>query len=239
MKPNQTAMIRRQIRNLPTGEILTPDSFPSISRNTTNKILTRLANEGVLARVKRGAYSRSKKTRFGQAISTPLQVLSQEIARDNNKCFGGLFLFNQLRLTTQIPSTIEILNNRSSYLSNIGNTRVRYVRIRPKITRSTKEAIQLLEVIKKIAAIPDGDIPKTLNWLNDKLKNSDPRKIKRIVSTAREYPPKVRAILGNLLENINSEFSEKLKNGLNKNSYYHVGAIAIHFKNHQNWNLKK
>jgi hypothetical protein len=239
MRTNQTTMIRKKTQSLSLGEVLTSDDFPIVLRNTTNKILNRLANEGVIARLKRGVYSTCKNTRFGQAKATPLQVLSQEIVHDDNKCFGGLFLFNQLGLTTQIPTTIEILNNRSSYLSNVGNTRVRYIRIRQKITRNTKEAIQFLEVIKKMVHVPDGDISKIIAWLNSELRNSEQKKIKKIVAAAIEYPPRVRAILGALLENIDYELSKKLKYSLKSNSFYHVGTLVNHLKNSQLWDLKK
>jgi predicted transcriptional regulator of viral defense system len=239
MSTNQTALIRRKIRYLSVGDVLTPESFPHVNRNTVNKILTRLVEEGTLARLKRGRYSPCKNTRFGKAKATPLQVLNQEIAHNDDKCFGGLFLFNQLGLTTQVPTTIEILNNQSSYLSNIGNTRIRYVRIRPKITRSRKDAIQLLEVIKEIVNIPDGDISKTILWLNDRLQNGEQKKIKQIVSTSEEYQPRVRAILGALLEQVSCDLSKKLKKSLNKNSFYHVGILAEYIANHQSWNLKK
>jgi hypothetical protein len=239
MKTNQTAMIRRKIQSLTPGEILTPDDFPNILRNTANKILNRLSDEGAIVRLKRGVYSSCKNTRFGQVKATPLQALSQEIVRDNNKCFGGLFLFNQLGLTTQVPATIEILNNRSSYLATVGNTRVRYIRIRPKITRYTKEAIQYLEVIKKVAHIPDGNVMKIIAWLRNELRKSDSKKIKKLILTAEEYPPRVRAILGALLEDIDHVLAKKLKKSLNSNSFYSVGTVTNQIENHHFWRLKK
>jgi len=158
MITNKTKLVRRAIKKLKVGEIVTPDDFPSISRNTIHQIFSRISKEGLLVRVKAGTYSRCEETRFGLAKSTSLMVLSHEIEKDANKCFGGLFLLNQFGLTTQVPNVIDVLNNKSRYQTKIGGTKVRYSLIRAKINKKTKQHIMTLEIIKKIGKIPDGDI---------------------------------------------------------------------------------
>jgi len=239
MNVSKTEYIRRAVKKLDTGAIVTANDFPKLSNNTVNKILMRLAEEGLLERIKRGIYSRCRQTRFGLAKATPLMVLSKEINNDDNKCFGGLFLLNQLGLTTQVPTLIEIINNKSSYQSKIGGARIRYVRIRPKINKRSKELIITLEVIKKIGKIPAGSIKKTIQWLENRLEMLSHRELVLLVKSTRDYSPRVRAILGSLLQEIDAVQSEWLKKTLNDNTYYYVGQAIEYLPSSDYWKLKE
>ena len=239
MNVNQTALIRKAVKKLKVGDVVTVDDFPKIPRITAHQILHRLSNEGLLVRVKRSVFSRCEETQYGLAKSSALMILSQEIESDDNKCFGGLFLLNQLGLTTQVPTVIEILNNRSRYHIKIDGTRVNYSKIRPQINKKNKAHIMLLEVVKKINEIPDGDIKKTIKWLRNKLAELDKKSLQSLANTANDYRPRVRAILGNLLQTINTEISDKLKKTLKQSSYYRVGEIASYLENAAEWNLKE
>ncbi|MBF0300549.1 MAG: hypothetical protein HQK51_17670 [Oligoflexia bacterium] len=238
MKDKTATAIGKLIKEMPTGAVITPDSFPeSWSRNAITRTLSRLQKQGVILRLQNGVYSKSKETRLGPASSSPIEIISIKIEQSEDKCFGGLFLYNKLGLTTQIPSVIEILNNKSSYNTKFGNTQIRYVRIRPKITSQTKKVIIILEVIKNIKLILDIEIKTTLHWITKAIKAFDKNEKKLLFNVSADYPPRVCAILGNILSSIDIPLSNKLMKGLNQNSVYRVGSVADHLKDSKKWKL--
>lgn len=239
MGKGYTKQILAEINRAKVGEIFTLHDFPEIPPATASTILNRISkNKEYLLRVKKGVFSKIEKTRFGIAKATPLEIICSEINNDENKCFGGLFLFNQLGLTTQIPTTIEILNNKSSYSTKIGETNVRYVKIRQKITTKTKKYIALLEVIKKVQQIPDGKLKLTNKWLQQKLENSSTLELEKLTEIALDYQPKVRVILGNLLQGYSKSLSDTLKLSINQNSYFHVGSFIKYLTDTKEWRIK-
>lgn len=240
MEVNYTDSIRRKIIEMRSGAVITANTFPSRwPRTAVLRALSRLSKDGLIERVKKGVYSKVKETRFGRVQSTPLEILSKEVTEDENKCFGGLFLFNNLGLTTQVPSVIEILNNKSSYVAGLGETTVRYVRIRPLINKKTKRFVRILEVIKESKKIPDSNIEKTLSWILKEIQKMSESELKGLTKLSFDYPPRVRAILGSILQEYKkTRLVDKLENTLNKNSSYKVGRIAYLLKNAKAWRLK-
>ena len=239
MGVNCTSEMRATIEAMPAGSVITIGTFSEgWSRGSITRALSRLCLEGLIARMKKGVYSKTKETRFGKLTSTPLEVMAEEVKRDHSKCFGGLFLFNNLGLTTQVPRVIEILNNKSSYTSKIGSTEIRYVRIRPKINKNNKKYISLLEVLKNSRTIPDSNIQKTYDWIVNELMTFDEKEKRKIVEISFDYPPSVRALLGSIFESKNEVLSSQLRKTLNENSTYKVGTIATFLKNTKKWRLK-
>lgn len=231
--------IRKIVDQKQSGGLLTLDDFPKHwPRNTVTQILRRIVGEGKLERVKRGVYSKVTETRFGKLKSSSIEVLAKEIKEDDSKCFGGLFLFNNLGLTTQVPTAIEVLNNKSSYKLKVGSTLVRYVRIRPKITKENKQLIMFLEVLKNSKKIPDGSASRTYEWLEKRINTYSQSEIKKLVELSLEYPPRVRAMLGSLLEMRSQNFAYEIEKTLKNNTSYSVGYIAEYFMNRDRWRLK-
>jgi len=239
MNMQYSTEIRKIVDQKQAGGMLTLDDFPEEwPRNTVTQILSRIVDEGKLERVKRGVYSKVTETRFGKLKSSSIEVLANEIKADDNKCFGGLFLFNNLGLTTQVPTTIEVLNNKSSYKLKVGSTLVRYVRIRPKITKENKQLIMYLEVLKNSKKIPDGSASRTYEWLEKRIDSYSYIEIKKLVELSLEYPPRVRAMLGSLLEMQNQNFAYEIERSLKNNTPYSIGYIAEYFMNRDRWRLK-
>jgi len=239
MRISYSEKIRKLIEEMGSGAVVTTDTFPANwSRIAISQVLCRLAKNGEILRVKKGVYSKVKETRFGKVKSTPLEILSKQISEDENKCFGGLFLFNNLGLTTQVPSIIEVLNNKSSYVVKLGETTVRYIRIRPQINQSTKKYIKILEVIKESNKIPDSNVEKTLDWIKEIIGKMNEKEMKTLITIALDYPPRVRAILGSIFSiKQKIDLAKKLKKTLNSNSAYRVGQIATYLENAKEWRL--
>jgi hypothetical protein len=240
MKSVYSDKIFKIINDLDHALPITLDSFSSKwSRNSVARVLSRLEKQGYLFRIRRGVYTKVKQTRFGPALPTALELLAHEVQNNENKCFGGNFLFNNLGLTTQVPTVIEVLNNKSSYNITIGKTRVRYVRIRPRISKASKDLIMMLEVLKNISTIPDSSMIESKNWLFQKMDKMAAKEVAKLGRIARDYSPKVRALLGCMFEVLEqNQVAKTLKKSLNQNSTFKVGLIAEHLTNAKEWRLK-
>lgn len=239
MDKGYTKLIVSKINLLKVGGVITSANFPNVPRASVVTILNRIAKKDEnIERVKRGVFIKVKKTKYGLAKPTPLEILMHEIGHDDNKCFGGTFLFNQLGLTTQVPSTIEVLNNKSSYKIRVGNTTIRYSKIRPKIEKNNKACIALLEVIKKITSITDSNLQYTVRWLKKSIEDLTLPQLKQLVNTAYSYPPKTRAILGTLLSIQHPASAKKIKLTLKNNSYYTIGELSEYLFEPLKWGLK-
>lgn len=231
--------IKKKIENMKSGAVITANSFPSSwPRNAVTRTLSRLNEEGLITRVKKGVYSKTKKTRFGNVSATSIEIIANEIKNDDNKCFGGLFLYNNLGLTTQVPKVIEILNNKSSYVQDLNSIKIRYVKIRPRIEKSTKPYITLLEVFKNLGDIPDSSVGHIYKWVNKKIDELEEKELKKLYKISLDYPPRVRAMLGCLLSIREKTLSEKIRKTLNVNSSYRVGSIVNYLENVDLWRLK-
>jgi hypothetical protein len=231
--------IKKKVEEMKAGVVVIPDSFPlSWPRNAVTRALSRLNKEGLITRIKKGVYTKTKETRFGNVSATAIEIIANEIKNNDNKCFGGLFLYNNLGLTTQVPKIIEILNNKSSYIQELKTVQIRYVKIRPRIEKRTKQYILLLEVFKNLNRIPDSDVEHILKWINKKLDSIDKKGMNKLYKISLDYPPRVRAMLGCLLSIKEKAISEKIKKTLNVNSSYKVGSIVNYLQHIEQWRLK-
>ena len=72
-----------------------------------------------------------------------------------------------------------------------------------------------------------------------KLRELDEKELKRLVKYGLSYPPRVRAFLGALLENLDKKDElEKLKRSLNPLSEYRYNIKEDILPTVLNWNLK-
>jgi hypothetical protein len=229
--------IKKRIAGAPRGAIITIDSFPSHwSRGAVLKVLLRLCNDGALERHARGVYSKCVTTRFGKASASELEVIST-LVDGKGKMFGGLFLFNALGLTTQNPSTVEILNNNSTYDGEIGNIRIHFRKIKPKITESNKPFIAIMEVVRELDGIADSNNSDVIHWIVEKTRKFSHSDARIFLSVAKEYPPRFRALLGAFIESSSGPLSSKIKETLKPTSVYKAPNFSTYVSNPSKWGL--
>lgn len=232
-----TSEIKNRISKMPRGAIVTIDTFPkSWSRGAVLKALVRLYENGLLERHTRGVYSKAIDTRFGKASASELEVISN-LATHTDRMFGGLFLFNNLGLTNQNPSTIEVLNNNSTYDAEIGNVKVHFRRIKPKITEGNKHYIELMEVLRELTSISDSNSGDVVTWIITKVKHLSDTDERVLFGIAKKYPPRLRALLGALVEEERNSLATKLKETLKATSVYRTHDLSPYIKNPDDWRL--
>lgn len=118
--------ILSQAQSLPEGGLLSPKEFLHLgSRAAIDQTLSRLAREGLLLRVGRGAYSLPVQGRFGvRPPSTESVVEAIESTSGETVVASGAAEANALGLTTQVPTREVYLTSGPSRRLKLGNREV-------------------------------------------------------------------------------------------------------------------
>ncbi len=118
--------ILSQAQSLPEGGLISPKEFLHLgSRAAIDQTLSRLAREGKLLRVGRGAYSLPVQGRFGvRPPSTESVVEAIEFASGETVVASGAAEANVLGLTTQVPAREVYLTSGPSRRLKLGNREV-------------------------------------------------------------------------------------------------------------------
>lgn len=113
-------------RAMPEGGLLSPKEFLHLgSRAAIDKTLSRLAQEGALLRVSRGAYALPVAGRFGsRPPSTEAIVEAIESTQGESIVASGAAEANALRLTTQMPTREVFLTSGPTRKLRLGNRTV-------------------------------------------------------------------------------------------------------------------
>ena len=113
-------------QSLPEGDLLSPKEFLHLgSRAAIDQTLSRLAREGKLLRVGRGAYSLPIQGRFGaRPPSTKSVVEAIEATSGETVVASGAAEANALGLTTQVPTREVYLTSGRSRRLKLGDREV-------------------------------------------------------------------------------------------------------------------
>ena len=116
--------IRGQAAGLPEGHVLSPRAFLHLgSRAAVDQAFSRLAREGALLRIRRGAYVAPVSTRFGRRTPAPQKVL-ESLAAQTGEALAphGAAEANALGLTTQVPTHEVYLTSGRSRKIKLGSS---------------------------------------------------------------------------------------------------------------------
>ena len=118
--------ILSQAQSLPEGGLLSPKEFLHLgSRAAIDQTLSRMAREGKLLRVGRGAYSLPIQGRFGvRPPSTESVMEAIESTCGETVVASGAAEANSLGLTTQVPTREVYLTSGPSRRLKLGNREV-------------------------------------------------------------------------------------------------------------------
>lgn len=138
---------------MPEGGLVSPKEFLHLgSRAAIDKTLSRLAQEGKLLRVSRGAYVAPHQGKFGsRPPSTESVVQSIEASCGEIVVANGAAEANALGLTTQVPTREVFLTSGASRILHLGNRRVELKHANPWQLRLGKG--------------PAGKVIRALSWL--------------------------------------------------------------------------
>ena len=215
--------------------------FPSDWWENIRVKLGRMVKSGQLEKIGRGKFYKPKSSIFGN-IGPNTDEIVKDLMFDNgilSGYFTGYSIWNRMGLTSQISNIIVIGTSRRRDSVKRGNFEIRFIMQANKITSYSIPLLQILDSLKLIKQIPDTNINKSIKVLTTHIAGLKEKDLSEIVKLARKYPPRVRALLGAILESLgHNDYANKLKASLNPTSNYIMGLDdSINLKLN-NWNIK-
>jgi hypothetical protein len=157
----------------PEGGLLSPKEFLHLgSRAAIDKALSRLAQEGKLLRIRRGAYVAPHRGRFGaRPPSTESVVQAIEASCGETVVANGAAEANALGLTTQVPTREVFLTSGASRTLHLGSRCVELKHAsRWQLLLGKRPAGQ---VIRALSWLGPQEAPAALKQLYGKLPESE------------------------------------------------------------------
>lgn len=234
--------IEKQINKLKEGTTFKYQQL-SIDLNeyqAATKAIERLIEKGLIKRVSTGVFYKPKQTIFGELKPNEEELLKPYLFQNNKRIayITGISLYNRMGLTTQVPRNIKIASRDKRITVSIGNIKGTPVKSYVDVTDKNFYLLEILDVLKDFKKIPDLDKKSAIKILATNLKSLNSNELKQLVKCVLSYPPRVRAFLGAMLENIKFTKLEILKKSLNPLSEYDYGINKQILPTALNWNIK-
>ena len=238
------AQIRNALESIPESQPFGYDDL-GIERAdfvAAAKALERLQKKGTIKKILKGIFYKPKMTIMGP-LGPDYDGLLNRFLFKNEKRVGyvtGGELYNQLNLTTQNYFRKKIATNISRKRIEKGWLKTSTVKSYVEITDENYPLLGLLDVIKDIKNISDTSAAQAVIILSAKIKKFDSRDIQSLIEYAFQYPPRVRALLGAILEAIFLQAFEldALKKSLNPTTIFKIGIKETDLPTINNWKIK-
>jgi|SRR5665213_1179701 len=210
--------------------------FQGLSSMAVAQTLSRLRKTGYIERVLIGIYYRARPTALGKSRPNPAKL--QKLITGKRFFPAGISAANLLGFTTQNAGKIELATHALSLPRQlIGHDAIIHTR-RPKAWTNLQESDgALLDFLrqggKSSELSTEETIRKTLRLLSEK------GRLDRLLSVSAFEPPRVRALLGALGEQLgkNPAALERLRESLNPLSKFNFGLFA-NLKTSAKWQAK-
>lgn len=237
------AQIREKIKSIPESE---PFGYADLGIEATDfftaaKALERLQKKGEIKKISKGMFYKPEISIFGEMPPNYDSILQNYLYKAGKRVgyVTGYVLYNQLSLTTQMAFTTKIATNRNLKKINIGWLKTNSVKAYAEVTEENYPLLGILDALKDIKSIPDSSASNAIKILMPKIKVFKKNDIEHLIKYALQYPPRVRALLGAILENIfRNEFDLlTLKSSLNPSTNFKLGIKNTVLPSTQNWNI--
>jgi hypothetical protein len=202
------------------------EDFRDLPFAAVAQALSRLTRQGTLERLSKGVYYRPRETALGKSRPNPAAI--QKLASRRKAVFpSGIAAANLLGFTTQSARQSEVATSALSPPRKlVGSEAVIHTR-RPEIWATLSESdAALLDFLRrggKTSELPrEETIRRTLKLLSEK------DRFERLLKVAGTEPPRVRAMLGAMGEQLGKTSSALncLRASLNPFSRFDFGLLA-------------
>src|SRR6266436_5205134 len=231
------AVIRRRIEA--EGERLWRlEDFADLPFSAVAQALSRLTRDGRLERLSKGVYYRTRQTAFGKSRPNPAAI--QKLASRRKSVFpSGIAAANLLGFTTQTAGRRELSTSALSLPRKlVGSDTVIHTR-RPEAWASLSESdAALLDFLRRAGRTgelsPEETIRRTVKLLSEK------GRFERLLRVAASEPPRVRAMIGAIGEQLgkNRAALRRLRDSLNPFSRFDFGLLAG-LRHARNWQARE
>lgn len=198
--------------------------------------LSRLFRAGKLRRVRRGIYYRPKRSAFGETRPDPALVADAVFGERKSIRLRG---YNTLGVTTQVGNDMVRAVDRPTRIKPVRGVAMRAL-VRP-ITQQkgiTEDERLTLDVLRNIHRIPDASTANTVKRIKTLI--ADKRvPLARLVRFARAEPPRVRALLGAIADDLGYHGAVvELRRTLNPLTRYRFDGLGEILTSAHKWNIK-
>jgi len=227
---NYTKIVKEEIHKYEETELINSNQLflnklSEIPEFTYYKILERMVKNNELVRISKGIYVIPKQTEFGLISNSEEKILSLYL-ENNNGLYKGLYLFNHLGLTTQLPKIIEIYSsNLDQETKRINNFRIQ--KINMKLNKENSHYIELLEVLENYYKIEDINHNKFISYLKKSVNSYNDINLKYVLKN-KKYKKSTIAFLETILNKYGIKNS--LNMYLNRTSKYKIPDIEISYE---------
>jgi hypothetical protein len=216
--------------------LLTADDIPDTTPAAATRARARLAERGVLVRVSKGLYFAPKDTPLGKSQPSEFDIAQKTLFGRTR--LRGTAAANHLGLSTQVSARPEIVVFANNIPTHTGALRVTLRRgTPPKQLSETQGA--LIEFIHDRGSYAETPPAVVRDVLCKILESMPQAHVRQLCDVAITEPPRVRAIIGALLElsNVAQSTVEPLKKSLNPLSKFDFGLFTELPNAHQ-WQAK-
>lgn len=240
---NTAKKIVRRLRQLPEGTTFGYRDLSIEPREylSAAKAIERLIAKGTVKRASSGVFYKPQRTVFGEVKPREEELLKPYLFREGKRraYVTGAALFHRMGLTTQVPATIKIASQGKRIYTSVGSTKGKPVKSYVDVTDKNYPLLELLDALKDFKKISDLDKKAAITLLISRLSSLTSKEQQRLLTYALAYPPRVKALLGAMLETLPAPPElGALRRSLNPLSSYAYGLSKEWLPTMHNWNLK-
>jgi hypothetical protein len=202
------------------------EDFRDMPFTAVAQALSRLTRKGILERLSKGVYYRSRQTTFGKSLPNPAAI--QELASRRKQVFpSGIAAASLLGFTTQTARRGEVSTSALSLPRKlIGADTVVHTR-RPEAWAGLSDAdAALLDFLRRGGKTSELSPPETIRRTLALF--SEKGRFERLLKIADSEPPRVRALIGAIGEQLGKKPAAlaRLRASLNPFSRYDFGLLS-------------
>lgn len=232
-----TDRVRRRIER--GGERLWRlEDFRDLPSTAVAQAFSRLARQGIVERLSKGVYYRARQTTFGKSLPNPAAI--QKLASRRKRVFpSGIAAANLLGFTTQTARRGEVATTALSLPRKlIGSDTVIHTR-RPEAWAGLSDAdAALLDFLRRGGKTSELSTEETVRRTVALF--SEKGRFERLLNVADSEPPRVRAMMGAIGEQIGKKPAalRKMWASLNPFSRFDFGLLTG-LRYARNWQAKE
>lgn len=230
--------LRNRIDGFNPGLVIKYSDLEDISDNAIalSKALSRMVKANKLEKIEKGVFYKPKLSKFGKINPSINEIIKKECEKNSEivAYITGINLYNKLGLTTQISNVIELASNKRKPIKEIMGNKIKFIQTNSTINTSNIPLLQVLDAIKNIKKIPDGNLKESYEILTYKINELSFEDKEKIRDLALDYSPFTRAMVGTILEEVSNINLSKLEKSLNSFTTF---DLNIEIKNKKRWNI--
>ena len=235
--------IQTRIKKLPIGKSFGYKDLGIAKKDyqTAAKAIERLHTKGIIKKISKGVFYKPEQTVFGELKPDYREQLRPYLFENGKRIAyeTGVSLYNRMGLTTQMAFRIKIASRSKRISINRGALRADAVKSYVDVTEANYELLGFLDAIKDIKSIPDCSASQAIAIISGMMKEFDSKRINDLIKYALSYPPRVRALLGALLESLSIKADvTRLKESLNPLTSVKIGLNKKNLNTIKNWNIE-